>query len=321
MKKYVRFAKAWVSSRFGRIKPVILAHIVTYRCNMRCKYCEYWKYRAEEMPWRDVEKMLEEAARLGIAVYTATGGEPLLWRDISKALSLAEDLGFYTMLATNGLLLKGRKLNADMISVSLDTLRADRYRKITGVNALERVKDAILWASERYDVCLNAVLYGENVDEIEDLVRFADNCGAYITFEPISPYFDGCPSLSGDEMRKAAEKILELKGEFKNILNTRCYLELVKGGGRFRCLSSLLLRVNPDGCIISPCYEVEYVKAGNVRDGLRKVMESEEYRRGAEIARLCRGCYLLCYAEPSLIFSELKCAAGFLRETLERFCG
>ncbi len=318
-KAVVRLAKAWMFARFGKIRPVILAHIVTYKCNMRCRYCEYWRYRVEEMPWREIEKMLREAAELGIAVYTATGGEPLLWKHTSSTLTKARDLGFYTMLATNGLLLKGKKLDADMISVSLDTLKRDRYKSVTGVDALERVKEAIIWASERYDVCLNAVLYGENVDEIENLVRFADECGVYITFEPVSPYFEGCPSLSKGEMREAAGRILELKKEFKNILNTRCYLELVRSGGRFRCLSNLLVRVNPDGEVVSPCYELDYIRAGDVREGLKNVIKSENYMKGVEMAKSCsRSCYLLCYAEPSLIFSNLRCTLGFLKETLER---
>ncbi len=313
----IRFVKSWILARLGKYKPVILAHMVTYRCNMRCIYCEYWKRKSREMKEREVEEMLKEAAELGIAVYTATGGEPLLW-NVSHALKVAKDYGFYTMLATNGLLLKNKKLEADIISVSLDTLKRERFLKITGVDAIDRVKEAIRWASERYRVCINCVLYGENVEEVENIVRFAESCNAYVTFEPVSPYFEGCPSLSGESMREVAERILELKREFKNVLNTKAYLKML-GRERFKCISNLLLRVNPDGEIISPCYELNYVRAGNVKDGIKNVIESEKYRKGVEMAGDCRReCYLLCYAEPSMIFSSVKCTLGFLLEELRR---
>ena len=88
----------------------------------------------------EIEKMLKEASDLDVAIYTATGGEPLIREDIRSILNLANDYGFYTLLITNGLKLKSRNLNADIITISLDTLRRDRFYRITGVELMHLIR-------------------------------------------------------------------------------------------------------------------------------------------------------------------------------------
>ncbi|MBC7114972.1 MAG: DUF3463 domain-containing protein [Archaeoglobi archaeon] len=287
----------------GKRIPLSLAHMVTFRCNMRCHYCDYWRRSSEELALNEIFRMLEEAAGMGIPSYTATGGEPLLRKDIAEILKFASELDLYTILFTNGLLLREKKIEADRIFVSLDTLSREKFMRITGVDALPRILDVLRWAAENHEISLNTVIHGENLDEIEDLVRFADELGVGISFEPVSPYFDGCPSLSREALRKSAEKLLRLKREYRCILNSRKYLEMILRGERFECRPHLLLRVNPDGSVISPCYEIEHVRAGDVRDGIGNVIRSELYSEGLKRARDCRGCYLSCYAETSMALS------------------
>ncbi len=192
----------------------------------------------------------------------------------------------------------------DIVTISLDTLRRDRFYRITGVDALDKVIDSIKWASNVYDVCINVVLHEDNADEVEELVKFADECGVYITFEPVSIYFQGCPDIRNEKLKSVALKLLKLKKEYKCILNSKGYLKLIASGGKFNCLSNLLIRINPDGELIAPCYDVSFVRVGNVRTkSLKDLLSSSKYKRGLEIAKKCRHrCYLLCYAEPGLVF-------------------
>lgn len=260
-----KLVKAWIRNKIGILQPIILAHMVTFRCNMRCHYCNYWRRNSYEMCLREIETLLKEASDLDVAIYTATGGEPLIREDICSILNLANDYGFYTLLITNGLKLKGKNLNADIVTISLDTLRRDRFYRITGVDALDKVIDSIKWASNVYDVCINVVLHEDNADEIEELVRFADECGVYITFEPVSVYFQGCPDIGDEKLKSVALKLLKLKKEYKCILNSKGYLKLIASWGKFNCLSNLLIRINPDGELIAPCYDISFVRVGNVR--------------------------------------------------------
>lgn len=308
-KAALRLLKSYIENRVCKSSPVILAHMVTYRCNMRCTYCNYWQWNSEEMGTKEIAKILGEAADLGIAVYSATGGEPLLRNDLEDILRLSNDNGFYTMVVTNGLLLKGRKFDADLVTVSFDTLNREQFYHITGMDALQDVVDAIRWATSRYKVTLNTVLHEENLEEVEELTKFAESVDAGITFEPVSSYFEGCPELSCQELSRIAERLLELKKDYKCILNSEAYLNLLVQQRTFKCLSHLLLRLEPDGRVIAPCYEVDGLVAGNLRhQNIQELLESEKYKRGCMLAEECRGCYLLCYTEPSMIFSDVKLA-------------
>lgn len=321
LKILLKILRVYFKNRFlGKRSPVILAHMVTYRCNMRCHYCIYWKWKSYEMNTTEIGKMMNEASELGIAVYTATGGEPLLRNDIDTILKLAKDNGLYTMLVTNGLFLKSRDTsNIDLLTISLDTLDREKFYRITGVDALDRVIEAMKWASEITNTCINVVLHDDNMNEIEDLVRFAESCNVGITFEPVSAYFHGCPNADSKELKKSMLKLLELKREFKCIWNSKQYLKLVYSGEGFNCQPHLLVRVNPNGEVVSPCYDVNYVKTGSLRSkSLKSILESEEYAEGCRIAEKCGRCYLLCYVEPSMIFTSLKWATGSLFDVIRR---
>jgi len=122
-----------------------------------------------------------------------------------------------------------------------------------------------------------------------------------------------------EELKRSMQKLHELKREFKCLWNSKAYLRLVCSGESFSCQSHLLLRVNPDGEVISPCYDVDYVTAGNLRyEKLENILRSKKYAEGCKIAMNCGKCYLLCYVEPSMIFTDLKWAARSLYEILKR---
>ncbi|WP_456369553.1 DUF3463 domain-containing protein [Geoglobus sp.] len=316
---YTRLARTYLKNRFLRKSlPFVFAHMVTFRCNMRCHYCTYWRMGGEEMGFGEIVRALEEASDLGIATYTATGGEPLLREDVGDIISTTRDFGFHTTLVTNGLLLRKRDTgNPDLLTVSLDTLEREKFVRITGVDALERVKENIAWACERFRVNINVVVHEENVDEISGLVEFADSVGAGVTFEPVSSYFAGCPEIPKESMRRAFARVLELKRDYRCIWNTRRYLEIVASGRKFQCLPHLLLRVNPDGKVIAPCYEVESRVVGDLRaESLRDVVEGERFVRTWNSYRNCGKCYLLCYAEPSIAFSGFLMAIESVAELI-----
>ncbi|MFN3868044.1 MAG: GTP 3',8-cyclase MoaA [Hyphomicrobiaceae bacterium] len=190
---------------FGR-HVTYLRVSVTDRCDFRCVYC-----MAENMtflPRRDL-LTLEELDRLcsafvakGVRKLRITGGEPLvrkniiwLFRALSRHLESGE-LDELT-LTTNGSQLA--KYAADLkaagverVNVSIDTLRADRFRAVTRWGELKPVLEG-LDAAERAGLKLkiNAVaLKDVNEDEIEDLLRFAHARGADLTLIETMPLGD-----------------------------------------------------------------------------------------------------------------------------------
>ncbi|MFZ2854416.1 MAG: GTP 3',8-cyclase MoaA [Rhodocyclaceae bacterium] len=169
---------------------------ITDRCDFRCTYC-----MAEEMAFlpRDQVLTLEECLRiascfvgLGVTKVRVTGGEPLvrhnavwLMEKIARLEGLKE-----LVITTNGSQLDrfAQPLidaGVKRVNISLDTLRADRFREITRVGDLARVLRGIDAAKRAgfQRIKLNTVMMrGRNDDEFGDLVQFAIDKGIDIAF-------------------------------------------------------------------------------------------------------------------------------------------
>lgn len=207
---------------------------LTDRCNFRCFYClpdgEPPLARRETiLSFEEIAYIADIFVSLGIEKLRLTGGEPLLRKDIDQlVVQLArlkpalQDIA----LTTNGFDLprKAQKLKAaglDRVTISLDSLKPERFQEITGVNGLRRVLTAIEAARESGfgPVKINAVLVrGCNDDEILDFARFArehDVSMRFIEFMPLDSGHDWSREMvvSGREVREKIETVypLELK--------------------------------------------------------------------------------------------------------------
>lgn len=160
---------------------------VTDRCNLRCTYCmpfdEYtWIERQEALSFEEIERLARIFNSLGVEKIQLTGGEPLLRKDLHRLVARLSRLeGVDLSLTTNGVLLAGQAANLreaglERINVSIDTLKADRFRRITKRGNLDEVL-AGLFAAKRVrmsPIKINAVVIrGTNEDEILDLASFA----------------------------------------------------------------------------------------------------------------------------------------------------
>ncbi len=172
--------------KFGRAIDYIRLSI-TDRCDFRCVYC-----MAEEMTFLPREEVLslEECARLvkvfiglGVSKIRITGGEPLvrknalwLFKEIGKLENLNE-----LVLTTNGSQLEKQARNlknagVKRINISVDSLDAARFKKITRTGELDKVLGGIQAAKLAgfENIKLNTVLMrGVNDDEVLSLVNFA----------------------------------------------------------------------------------------------------------------------------------------------------
>ena len=189
-------ASARVSDRFAR--PLgSLRLSVTDRCNLRCQYCmpeeEYvWLPRKDLLSFDETAFVVERFVALGVRKLRITGGEPLIRRHLPELVRLVspvpgiEDIA----LTTNGLLLAGQaeSLKASglhRITVSLDTLRPDRFRTLTRRDGLQAVHEGIAAATAaglRPLKLDTVVIRGFNDDEAVDLFEFATGHGAEIRF-------------------------------------------------------------------------------------------------------------------------------------------
>lgn len=179
---------------------------VTDRCDFRCVYC-----MAEQMTFLPKQELLtlEELDRLcsvfvglGVRKLRITGGEPLVRRNImwffeGMSRHLASGALDELTLTTNGSQLRRfapalKAAGVRRINVSLDTLSAEKFAKITRWGRLAQVLDGIDAAQDAgLSIKINVVaLKGENEDEVRPMVRWAHSRGMEITFIEVMPMGD-----------------------------------------------------------------------------------------------------------------------------------
>ncbi|MCD6512498.1 MAG: GTP 3',8-cyclase MoaA [Thermoplasmata archaeon] len=169
-----------IKDKYGR--PVESIRIsVTERCNLNCIYChnEGQMEAKTEMRAEEIEKILEIASRIGIKDVKFTGGEPLMRKDILDIIRAGRKYMEDVSMTTNGTLLapvalKLKEAGLNRVNISMDSVERERYRKITGKDMVDRVKDAIKASVEAglYPVKVNIVAFPDSFDDIFKTIEF-----------------------------------------------------------------------------------------------------------------------------------------------------
>jgi cyclic pyranopterin phosphate synthase len=172
--------------KFGRRVDYIRLS-VTDRCDFRCVYCmtEEMTFlpRKEILSLEELFLVAKAFVDLGVTKIRLTGGEPLVRSDV---LSLVERLGQLSelkelLITTNGAQLDKyaeplRAAGVTRVNVSIDSLNAERFKRISRVGKLDKVLEGIDAArTAGFDrVKLNSVIMrGYNEDEVIDLAEYA----------------------------------------------------------------------------------------------------------------------------------------------------
>lgn len=182
--------------RYGRpLRNLRLS--VTDRCNLRCAYCmpeeQYvWLPRADILGFEEISRLVDVFTELGVDKLRLTGGEPLLRHELPKLVRMLAEKQLIRDLAltTNGLLLAEqakplRQAGLHRITVSLDTLQADRFTALTRRDLLANVHAGVEAAcSAGFDSVKidTVVIGGTNDDELVDLIEYGKQVSAEVRF-------------------------------------------------------------------------------------------------------------------------------------------
>jgi cyclic pyranopterin phosphate synthase len=169
---------------------------VTDRCNLRCEYCmpedDYaWLPREDVLHFEETSALVDVFLALGVDKIRLTGGEPLLRRDVSALVRMiAAKPGLKDLaLTTNGVLLADqtdalKAAGLGRITVSLDTLHADRFKALTRFDQLDAVHAGIAAAHRAFGHLKidTVVIRGVNGDELIPLIEYGRSVNGEVRF-------------------------------------------------------------------------------------------------------------------------------------------
>lgn len=242
--------------RFNRVVDYVRIS-VTDRCDFRCVYCMddemQFVPRAQLLTLEEISKIAQAFTELGVKKIRITGGEPLVRRNVIK---LFEDIGDLAsldelVLTTNGSQLSRmakplKDAGVKRINISLDSLDAEKFKRITRVGELEHVLHGIdtALATGFEKLKINAViLKNRNHDEVIDLVRYASERGMDISFIEEMPLgvigdHDRAEAYySSDEIKHDLEQMFELIPTTETTNGPSKYFKLPETGTRVGFIS------------------------------------------------------------------------------------
>jgi cyclic pyranopterin phosphate synthase len=292
--------------RYGRQVDYVRLS-VTDRCDFRCVYCmtENMTFlpRKQILSLEEIYTIAENFVDLGVNKLRLTGGEPMVRNNV---MSLFQRLGRLDglkelLLTTNGAQLDKyagplRDAGANRINISIDSLDAERFRRISRVGELSRVLAGIEAARQQgFDrIRLNAVIMrGYNDDEVLSLTEFAVDKGldiAFIEEMPLGEVSDHDREqtvCSNDWVRSRIEQRYTLVPSAASTAGPSRYFQIPDTGSRIGFISPVShnfcdtcnrVRVTVEGRLLL-CLGNEH--SSDLRTVLRGEHESEEARRQA----------------------------------------
>jgi len=324
---------AW--NRKALTGPVSVVLMPTYRCNHRCRMCDFpGRYCPEEseMSTVRIKNLLDELASLpslGVSFY---GGEPLLRPDIVELIRYAHSRKLLVHLTTNGLLLDEKlsgeiiAAGTDVVSISLDGASPashDRQRGVSGafekaIAAINSLRQARRTLSAGTRVAVTTVLTTDNLREIDGIVKAAINAGADShTIYEAQPLLNAANTFTERDLaalREANREIARLQAVYPDYIdNSRRYIriadQIFQGKkARLKCFAPYTdLFIDPYGGLY-PCNHLLGlgIPRGQYQPGrLKDFWYSEKYQKTRDQLSDCAACNYLCHRELSLIFNRL----------------
>ncbi|MCC6148351.1 MAG: GTP 3',8-cyclase MoaA [Anaerolineaceae bacterium] len=211
------------TDRFGR-NIHYLRISLTDHCNLRCLYCMpedmTFRPKAELMQDDELFYLVRLFAELGFDKIRLTGGEPTVRANVVNIVrTIAETPGIKKLtMTTNGVLLSKlaaplKEAGLQRVNISLDTLDAARFKKLTRWGSFEQVWAGIEAAEQAglTPVKINAVVVrGYNEGDVADLARLTVEHDWQVRFIEMMP-FGGTTDLQKTNVVTTAEIITRIE--------------------------------------------------------------------------------------------------------------
>ena len=214
----------FVLDRYGRAVEDLRVTL-THACNFECFFCHMEGENVEGSSYlspQEIYLVAKVAKEFGVTSVKLTGGEPTLRRDLTEIVRLLKSLGLEVSMTTNGFLLDRlahelRDAGLDRVNVSLHAANRETFRKVTGVDAFERVINGVESAIKAglRPLKLNFVINGVNYAEWRDFLDLAVALGVdAVNFIELHPVGKGASTFTFHRGLDEIEEFLRENGRF-----------------------------------------------------------------------------------------------------------
>lgn len=335
-----------------KMSPLYVQYYITARCNMVCEQCNIIYAHADcpEMNIRQIRKMAENLAEIGVCMVLLIGGEPFARKDLSEIIRAFVDNGIHVRMQTNGL--ASEKMIADCvsagghdISISLDTLDEGLQDTINGVpKSWARIIEAVSIVNKVFPDngkgFFGTVLMPRNMEHLKDVLEFATSIGWWVSLVPCHTTTTDRPlgfrtfddkgictfqKSSYARIKEIVEELKELRNKGFNLYDCDEYLDDI-----YRFISGkpvqwrrrncnicdsphLYFAIEPNGNI-QPCCDYKMDKSYPVfsEDFPTRFRSGEIHEEIFKYTSQCAGCMYGSYPEITL-------TARFLKPLIHRF--
>lgn len=270
--------------------PLRVFYDITYACNLRCIHCftDSGTKDADELSLDEKLTLAENLSDLGVHRVSIAGGEPLICPDTIPFIERCRELGLAVSMTTNGTLMDEKtisilnRLSLKSLTVSIDGVKEKSIGRIRGMTAFYKASDALKLLKKSYlgGYSIKATLMKPNIDELEDIVRYAVKygCGA-VKFNCVR--LDGRANenastlgLTREEYIRTVKKIESLKQKYEGDIAVKGPLNIFSkeqydyihelGFGCFGGKESIC--IDPMGNVRPCAHFPEHFICGNVRE-------------------------------------------------------
>jgi PqqA peptide cyclase len=167
--------------------PLALIAELTHRCPLHCVYCSNpleLTRRDGELSTEVWERVLREAAEMGVMQVDFTGGEPLARPDLVELVRAARSACLYSNLITSGLPLDEKRLEElvlaglDHLQLSFQGAHGESANEFAGTQAHAQKLRVAAWVKRhRIALTLNFVIHHQNLDQLEEMLALTQEIG------------------------------------------------------------------------------------------------------------------------------------------------
>jgi MoaA/NifB/PqqE/SkfB family radical SAM enzyme len=343
---FARIGRAFVTRRV----PVYAHFGITHRCDLTCKMCGIWRYgnKKEELSVDEIGQMARRFARMGVVQVAIGGGEPFAYEELEEAARQFIEAGINLRLLTNAVQVPTERLQKCLdygvknFSISLDSLYPERFDYICEKEgAWEGAVKNMTWLANQLKgsggtLVMNTVVSNLNLEEIPELVKFAQAIGFHISLLPVELLPDpkagvrnwearfiryrpemglapGPQGNVGDRIDKIYGELVRMKKDGAPILNSAPYLRASATylkTGRFPAdgcdAGRLYFSVSPNGQF-TICHRASHNYVHILDPGFEEYFNSLEYELSRKLeAGSCEGCMRACWIDTSSMFRTFE---------------